>query len=127
MNTPDTTSPLLRAVMAGLKKNRKKGQFEESVEMAEHDETDLAQPEERHEVDIVMDMKSVCDRIEDEAIKNEMCALIEEMAAIHGVEKDVESIDEIEKGSEDAEISELEVPGASEVKDDEAGIEEEMD
>lgn len=101
MNTQNETSSLMKSVVAALHKKRKA-----QIDMAPAapvDETNLELPEERHEIDIMFDIKKCIERVEDEEVRSELSGLADELAAIHGIDKDVESI-------EDLEVSDTEAP-----------------
>lgn len=103
MKNTNETSFLMKSIMAGLKSKRKVAQIDPSEEFKAHDETSMDLPEERHEVDIMFDMKKCIERIEDEEIKTELMALADELAAIHGIDKDVESLSDLD-------VKDLDVP-----------------
>ena len=118
-------SPLIRSLVAAVQKTRRKAQREEEAvecekceaapcvcEKSEHNETDLKQPEERHEVDITMDLMHASKRIKDEELRSEIEELVKELARLHGVEEEIESLEEIPPVEEEGgELEELKVPG----------------
>lgn len=90
-------SSLLRTIVAGLKHKRKAQN--EDLELVGSEETldseEVAPQEERHEVDIMVDIKDCVDRLEDEEIRSELTGLLEELAKSRGIDQDVESVSDI--------------------------------
>lgn len=109
---PNQPSSLLKLIVADL--NKRRGQDEAPpVESLDKAEKNLAEPEERTEVQIVTELKDKLQLVEDVTLREDALTLVDELLELHGVGP------EGEPG--EAAVEEEEPATAPPVEDDENG------